>query len=129
MALTVRTQGWPGAGGQTPAVDLPSFEVASVRRSSSGRSAAATFHPEGFTATGASVRMLIETAYGVQPYQVIGGPRWAGNDTFDVIAKVPAGSPASREEILLMLRSLLSERFALRTLHENGVTCRGTPLY
>ena len=44
---------------------------------------------------------LIRTAYGVEAERVLGGPNWLENDTFDVIAKAPAGSTAETAKPLL----------------------------
>jgi uncharacterized protein (TIGR03435 family) len=47
----------------------------------------------------------------VQESQIVGGPKWAGEDRYDIDAK--AAGPAGDRELMLMLRSLLSERFKL----------------
>jgi uncharacterized protein (TIGR03435 family) len=44
---------------------------------------------------------------------VLGGPDWADADRFDIVAKT-AGNP-SRDDVHAMLRSLLIDRFKLRT--------------
>ena len=54
---------------------------------------------------------LIRTAYGVEAERVLGGPTWLENDTFDVIAKAPAGSTAETAKPLL--KALLVDRFQL----------------
>ncbi len=54
---------------------------------------------------------LIRTAYGVEAERVLGGPNWLESDTFDVIAKLPAGSTAETAKPLL--RALLADRFQL----------------
>lgn len=55
-------------------------------------------------------------AYGVQEYQVSGGPGWMESDRFDIDAK-PAAD-ATREQMLLMLRTLLADRFQLKLHHD-----------
>jgi uncharacterized protein (TIGR03435 family) len=112
---------------QTPASQsaMPAFEVASIKRNNSG---------EGFTTRGAQpggrvtfvnipLRQMIIAAYGVQPFQVIGGPSWITSDRFDVIAKAPEGVPP--DQMNLMLQSLLADRFKLRTHNET----RELPVY
>jgi uncharacterized protein (TIGR03435 family) len=59
-----------------------------------------------------SLKDLIAAAYGIDRYQISGGPSWVDSDQFEVTAKSP--NAASREELLLMLRPLLSERFSLQ---------------
>ncbi len=58
----------------------------------------------------APLRMLIFFAYGVQRYQVI-GPAWMDSELYDIKAKIAAG--ASRDQMKIMLRTLLEERFHL----------------
>jgi uncharacterized protein (TIGR03435 family) len=57
---------------------------------------------------------LIQLAYNVKDFQVVGGPSWANSDRYAFIAK--AGGNATFEQMQPMLRSLLADRFKL-TLH------------
>lgn len=54
---------------------------------------------------------LIRTAWGIDAEKVLGGPNWLENDTFDVIAKPPAGTTVDTAKP--MLQSLLADRFKL----------------
>jgi uncharacterized protein (TIGR03435 family) len=99
------------------------FEVASIRPSSPsaphpGRlgSVQVVTTPGRLTARNASLKELIEGAYGVEDYQISGGPKWMASPGFDVEAK--ADGPADRRELLLMLQSLLSDRFKLAVHRE-----------
>ncbi len=70
---------------------------------------------------------LIEEAFGVQAFQIEGGPKWVREDRFDVQANptspvAPSGStrfqavsPQTRE----MLRALLAERFGLKVHNDS----------
>jgi len=58
------------------------------------------------------LRLMIRYAYRVQDFQVVGGPDWISTARFDVVAKAEGGNP-SQEELQLMLRSLLADRFKL----------------
>jgi len=90
----------------------PSFEVASVKRNTSGEANISRgLQPGGMTFVNAPLRQLIIAAYGVQPFQIIGGPAWMATDRFDVSAKAEGTPPV--EQMNLMLRSLLAERFKL----------------
>ena len=107
------------------------FEVASVKPAVSpaelGRAAAgggtASFSmrrfgietlPGGrFTASTVTVKQLIAHAFDVKDYQMEGGPPWLTSDYFEVTAT--AGADASPADIRSMLRTLLAERFGLRT--------------
>jgi len=66
--------------------------------------------PGQLTARNATLKELIEWAYSLEKYQVIGGPEWVDSVRFEVRGKAGA---ASRPELLLMLRPLLAERFSL----------------
>src|ERR1700689_3259773 len=54
---------------------------------------------------------LIARAYGVDRESVVGGPNWLELDRFDVFAKAPAD--ATPDDLKIMLRALLAERFKL----------------
>jgi len=95
----------------------PSFEVASLKPSSPGaRGGRKGGDPGYFSVRNRTLLNLVQVAYGLADYQVTGTAKWMGADQFDVEAK-PAQA-ASREQMLLMLRSLLDERFRLRFHHE-----------
>jgi uncharacterized protein (TIGR03435 family) len=90
----------------------PSFEVASIKRNNSGDgNVSRGMQPGGMTFVNAPLRQLIIAAYGVQPFQIIGGPAWLASDRFDVVAKADGAPPP--EQMNLMLRTLLAERFKL----------------
>lgn len=70
-----------------------------------------------FSATMASLKMLVGFAFEVRDYQIEGGPKWFATDYFDIAATAnPEATPA---EIRTMLRRLLTERFALRARVES----------
>jgi uncharacterized protein (TIGR03435 family) len=104
---------------QTPATDAPSFEVASVKPNTSGDGFVRVGGPPGrFSATNVPLRMLIQMAYQVQPFQLEGGPGWIGTDRFDIVAKVGGDVPAPPGPgvpgpVQLMTRTLLADRFKL----------------
>ena len=96
----------------------PSFEVASVKRNVSGERVSIVRLPPSGTATivNASLQAIIRTAFDVRDYQLVGAPEWIANERFDVTAKIPAETRL--DQIPLMLRRLLAERFALRVRRE-----------
>jgi uncharacterized protein (TIGR03435 family) len=51
-------------------------------------------------------------AWGLRDYQIIGGPSWITTDRFSINAKAETNVP--RDQVLLMLRSLIVERFNLK---------------
>ena len=70
-----------------------------------------------FTATMASLKMLVGYAFEVRDYQIEGGPKWLATDYFDIAAT--ANSDVTAPEIRTMLKALLTERFGLRARLES----------
>jgi|SRR5579863_715088 len=68
--------------------------------------------PAGLSGRNVTLKNLIVEAYGLQPHQVFGGPAWLDSSEYDVEAK--AGAPASKEQLDLMLRTMLADRFQLK---------------
>lgn len=91
----------------------PEFETASVKLAAPDARGTAIFMPPGgrLEVINMTLKALIENAYSIQPFQISGGPGWMDSDPYDISAK--AERPVTREEILRMLQSLLSERFRL----------------
>ena len=69
-----------------------------------------------YSARNANLLMIILTAYGIQKYQLIGGPTWMESEGFDIEAK--ADSNVNQAQLLLMLQSLLADRFKLAVHRE-----------
>jgi uncharacterized protein (TIGR03435 family) len=67
--------------------------------------------------------MLLQNAYSVQAFQVVGGPDWINTAGYDIEAK-PEGA-VDRPRMWLMLQTLLADRFKL-ALHRDT---RELPLY
>jgi len=98
------------------------FEVASIKPDLEQGLMAVRPLP-GRLVADASVRLLIQNAFGVPPFQIEGGPAWIDTERYAVDAK--AGNNASRAQTFLMLQSLLEERFQLKTHRET----RELPVY
>jgi uncharacterized protein (TIGR03435 family) len=69
------------------------------------------------------LRQLITFAYVLAPFQLAGGPSWIASDRFDMVAKLEGnpefGMPGSGPDpIQLAMRTLLADRFALKTHRE-----------
>jgi uncharacterized protein (TIGR03435 family) len=90
-----------------------SFEVADVKVNQSGEPRMAVdFLPGGrLSMRNVPMKVMIIMAYRVRPDAVTGGPSWLESDRFDVVAK--ALQTTSPDELRLMLRTLLAERFKL----------------
>src|ERR1039457_126821 len=97
-----------------PAATTPAFEMADVHVTPPGEpSRDAGFIPGGrFEVRAVTMLELISTAYGVDDdARILGGPAWLDTDKFDIIAKVPAGTPQTA--LQPMLQTLLADRFKL----------------
>lgn len=114
---------------------LPSFEVASIKphapdvmtsgqRTAFGMGAS---DPSHWSAVNMTAKNLVTEAYGVQGFQVSGGPAWIDTERFDISAKVDDATAAQLEKLTrheqnqrmdLMLRSLLLDRFKLQVTRE-----------
>jgi uncharacterized protein (TIGR03435 family) len=89
-----------------------SFEVASIKPSEADPHQVRIGNSPGgrFSASGVTLKLLIQQAYDVRDFQIIGGPSWMSSDRYDIEAK--GDSPdINREDMRLMLQSLLKERF------------------
>ncbi len=90
----------------------PQFEVASIKPSFNERIMNVRPLPGRLTAD-ATLQVLMQYAYGVEPFQVEGVPEPLASSRFQIDAK--ADGAASRSQMLLMLQSLLEDRFQLKT--------------
>jgi len=116
----------PSAGAaQVPDNELPSFEVASVKSNSSGVNGPmmSRMLPNRFEATGIPVRLLLLQSYRLPSYQIQGVPSWVDSERYDIRAKAPEGTQP--DQLMLMLRSLLIERFKLVAHRET----KDSPVY
>lgn len=58
------------------------------------------------------MNLLIAFAYGVQEYMIVGSPKWATTERYDIVAKSPTPDP-SPDVIRQMAQALLADRFKL----------------
>ena len=96
------------------------FEVASVKlHTSADQRMMMVAQPGGrFVAMNIPLRMLIRTAYQLQDDQIVGGPKWLATDRFDIEARAADTGAAINPQLLVMLQSLLADRFKLTTHRE-----------
>jgi uncharacterized protein (TIGR03435 family) len=103
------------------ALSAQSFEIASVKRSAPG-SGTDALPPQQDTMrinyAGVTLKPVLALAYGVTPDQIT-GPKWLGDERFDIVATLPAG--ATPQQIPVMLQHLLADRFGM-TVHEENKT-------
>lgn len=94
-----------------------SFEVASVKASPITAGSWVHFLPGGRLSAASWLKQLIQIAYGVEDFQVSGGPAWLGSQWYEIEARAPSAD-ASPEEMRRMVRALLEERFHLQLRRE-----------
>jgi uncharacterized protein (TIGR03435 family) len=102
----------------------PKFEAAVIKLTDpqSPVAGGTRFASNRFTATG-SVQALVQLAYGVQEFQISGGPKWLNSDKFNIDARPER--TADRAEMKRMLQALLADRFKV-VLHTET---REIPVY
>jgi uncharacterized protein (TIGR03435 family) len=104
----------------------PAFTAASVKPNTTngaGLADVVLVRPGQLLAQYATLRELVQAAYGVEQNQVADGPGWLDTAHFEVNAVVPNGTAIS--DVQAMLQSLLKERFGLVTRREQ----RDLPVY
>jgi bla regulator protein BlaR1 len=112
----------PAIRAQNAPATTPKFEVASIKPTGSRGGGSMRPWPGRLTAS-APLRVLMEAAYHVQPFQIVGGPEWIRSDQYEMDARA-TGNPGNAQ-IFLMLQSLLADRFQLRFHRES----REMPVY
>jgi len=99
------------------------FEVASVKPSDPNASSGIfgsipAMRPQGaggISISNMPLRLLVRMAYGVQDFQLVGGPSWQMSSKFDISAKAPEGTTKATPDLLPMMKALLTDRFKLKT--------------
>jgi uncharacterized protein (TIGR03435 family) len=94
----------------------PTFEVADIKPSdpSAQKPGKGRMLPGGRIEVPAqTVRDLMAFAYAMQDDLILGGPKWAAEERFDIIAK--ASSSVAPDTLRKMMQALLAERFQLTT--------------
>lgn len=97
----------------------PAFEVATIKQSPPQPMGMMRVGMGGdagrINYTAVSFKDLVKRAYDVRGYQV-SGPSWIDTERYDVTAKIPDG--VKPEQVPAMLRTLIEERFKLKTHRE-----------
>jgi len=104
----------------------PTFEVATITRNQSlNGDSGMRVEPGGrFTAMNAPVFWLLASAYSespgaLRPSQIVSAPTWLESEHYDIIGKPADPSDTSTfQKTRRLLRSLLEDRFKLRTHHD-----------
>ena len=102
-------------------VSRPSFDVASIKHNTiegdPRDSVKFSALPGGrLTVVNNPTSNLITNAYGIASYQLIGVPDWVHSELYDIEAK--GAETAGQKDVMLMLQTLLADRFAMRAHFE-----------
>jgi uncharacterized protein (TIGR03435 family) len=90
----------------------PTFEVASIKPSIAEPGSTTGHSDKGrYTLRNATLKRLMRGAYNLPESLMFGGPKWLDDERYDVDAK--AAGPAGDHDMMIMLQSLLAERFHL----------------
>ena len=94
----------------------PGIEVATVKPSSAEtRGRLYTMRGDRMTAINVSVMNLITFAYDLHEQQVSGGQNWMSADKFEIVIKPDTSGQPNINQMKLLLRKVLEERFQLKT--------------
>lgn len=106
---------------QTQNAKPAAFEVASVKRNSDSGPpgdipANSDNSPGHFAMRDKPLRYILEWAYDLKDFQIV-GPEWIKiDDRFDIVANAPG--PATNDQMRPMLQTLLTERFQMKSHFE-----------
>jgi uncharacterized protein (TIGR03435 family) len=110
----------PPARKSMPADADPSFEVATIKPNDSGAASmqVLTFRGRNFITENSSLADLIMFAYSVQMKQIVGAPDWIEKDRYDINATPDREGTPSADQVRVMIRKLLTDRFQLTFHHD-----------
>ena len=108
-----------------PVAAQTTFEVASIKPNKSADPGGSFGGRPGgqLIVTNYTLRNIVRNAYGLQNFQIVGGPDWFDLDRFDIVAK--AAGDASPAQMIQMVRTLLADRFKMAVHTET----RELPIY
>ena len=115
------------------AASTPSFEVASIKphplasgifffRSGAAPNLRAAIAGNRVTINSCNLKLLIMAAYDVKDFQIAGVPDALGNELYDLAAKTEGEATPTVDQVRLMLRTLLADRFQLQLHRETKQT-------
>jgi uncharacterized protein (TIGR03435 family) len=91
----------------------PAFEVASIKpiQAAPGSASGIQSLPGRIIGRNVTLKRCIRGAYDIPETLIFGGPKWADEERYEIDAK--AAGPAGDHDMMVMLQSLLAERFHL----------------
>ena len=100
----------------TPRPKFEAFEVATIKPVPSDAERGRYITMQGtnrFIGKDYTLKLLIAAAYNLNPHVISGGPEWLDAEHFDISALTPGDVRPTRDEQMVMLRRLLTDRFQL----------------
>jgi uncharacterized protein (TIGR03435 family) len=95
----------------------PAFEVATVKRNTSGdANSGSRVRPGGISISNMTIKDVLMWAYQIRGFQLSGGPGWIDSEQYDIEAKPPSNTDPQQQ--ILMLQTLLRDRFSLELHRE-----------
>lgn len=98
----------------------PNFEVATIKPNNSNATSmqALVIRGRNFITRASSLGDLISFAYEVQTKQIINAPDWLDKERYDIEATPEQEGVPNPEQIRIMIRKLLADRYGLKFHHE-----------
>ncbi len=118
----------PAWGFGQNAAPVPAFDAASVRPGAPDDVRGSTFEfpPGGLKVTNGTLMGIIESAFEVRDFQILGAPGWAKSDRYNIVARSASADTSSEISVTRRkLQTLLSQRFQLKSHQET----RDLPIY
>jgi uncharacterized protein (TIGR03435 family) len=103
-----------------PADAEPGVEVATIKPNHTDGSTmqVLTFRGRNLITVNSSLADLMMFAYSVQMKQIIGAPDWIEKDRYDIDATPDVEGTPTADQVRIMIRKLLADRFQLRFHHD-----------
>lgn len=103
-----------------PADAQPGVEVATIKPNDhdGGTMQVLTFRGRNLITVNSSLADLMMFAYSVQMKQIIGAPDWIEKDRYDVDATPDVEGTPTADQVRIMIRKLLADRFQLKFHHD-----------
>jgi uncharacterized protein (TIGR03435 family) len=106
--------------------DSPAFEAVSIKPSQPGaRGGGYNVNTGRLVAKNQSLRDLVKFGFGLQEYQLTGGPAWQDTDRYEIVATHPGA--IKEAERRLMMQAMLADRFGL-VIHRESKEISGYAL-
>jgi uncharacterized protein (TIGR03435 family) len=113
----------PGVTQSLPPPPPAEFEVADIKPSMPGASPMGRIQPGGrVSLQGFTLKMLITIAWDIRDDMLVEAPKWLDSARFDIVAEASTARPAPDldiDDLRMMLRALLADRFKLVTHNED----------